>query len=260
MERKAKILLYDLEVSPLLGWTYQMWDARVIKLEDRQRLMSFSYQWYGEKKIHCETLEMQDTYKVDPKNDYLITKKLHDLMNEADIIIAHNGDRFDNKVSNTFFIFNGLTPVAPYKSIDTLKIARRHFKFAGNSLNALGDYLGVGQKTSVTHGDIWYDCYMNGTPKAWKQMAKYNNQDVELLRKVYEVLRPYMSNHPNLLRYENKSEGCPKCGGENLQSRGYYVTAACKYRRYRCNDCGGWSSRRIAVEKEYDVKPSYKSI
>lgn len=256
-QKPAKILIYDLEVSPLLVWTYGLWQANAIKQEDRQRLMSFSYRWYGEKKISSETLMGQDTYKVDPKNDTLIIQKLHKVMAEADLIIGHNSNQFDDKMANMFFITAGLDPIPPYKTVDTKKVAKRHFRFPSNSLNNLGEALGIGQKTDVKHSDIWYECFVLGSKKHWKLMATYNEQDVELTTKLYEKLRPFISNHPSLARIQNELDVCPKCGSDHLQSRGYRVTNISRYRRYQCQTCRGWCSARLSIPKDYDIKPKY---
>lgn len=255
-ERKAKILIYDLEITPTLGWTYGLWETRVIKVEKNPYLMCFSYRWYGEKKTHNFALPDFSTYGIDPENDYLIVKELWKLFNEADILVAHNANKFDNKVATAFFLEHGLTPPSPYKSVDTLQVARRVGRFGSNSLNSLGDLFNLGQKTAITHGDLWYRC-LHGDKKAWKDMVKYNNQDVEVLYNLYEKLRPYMTNHPNIGRIENKIDICPKCGSENVQHRGYRVTNVSKFRRAQCQDCGGWCSMRLATPAIDDVKPTY---
>jgi DNA polymerase III epsilon subunit-like protein len=65
-------------------------------------------------------------------------------MDEADLICAHNGDAFDIKKINSRLIVNGFKPPSPFKTIDTLKIARRVFKFDSNKLDNIGRYLSRG--------------------------------------------------------------------------------------------------------------------
>ena len=92
-------------------------------------------------------------------------------------------------------------------------------------------------------------------------MKVYNEQDVTLTIKLYERLRPWILNHPNMARIENRPEACPKCGTEDkMQARGYRVTNVGRYRRYQCQECFGWCARRTAIEKEYDIKPSYTNF
>lgn len=257
-ERKVKILIYDLEITPTLAWVYGLWNTNAIHVEKNPFLMSFSYRWYGEDKTYNFALPDFDTYKVDPENDNLIVKELWKLFDEADVLIAHNAARFDNRVATAFFMEHGLKPPSPYKTIDTLQVAKRYARFGSNSLNNLGNTFNIGQKTTVTHGSIWKKC-LDGDMEAWSDMVKYNNQDVDLLYKLYEVLRPYITNHPNLARLQNKPDSCPKCGedGENMQRRGYRVTNVGRFRRYQCQKCGGWCARRIGLKDDEDIKPAY---
>ena len=178
-------------------------------------------------------------------------------MSEADLVIGHNSDQFDNKMSNMFFVSCGLKPIPQYKTVDTKKVAKRYFRFPSNSLDNLGNYLGLGRKSEVKHSDIWYECFVLGSKKHWKLMAKYNEQDVELTTKLYEKFRPFINNHPNMNRLANEMDLCPKCGSEHLQSRGYRTTNISRYRRYQCQTCGGWCSARLALPKDYDIKPKY---
>lgn len=256
-ERKAKILIYDLEITPTLGWVYGQWDTNVIRVEQQPYLMSFSYRWYGtDEKTVCRALPDTQTYKLDPRNDKLLVRELWELLNEADLVIAHNANRFDNKVAAAFFLQRGLYPPSPYKTIDTLQVAKRYFRFGSNSLNNLGEILGLGQKTQDTHGSLWYDCVL-GDKDAWDKMKKYNDQDVNLLEKIYEKLRPWISNHPNMARIENKPDACPKCGSHRLIRKGQRTTNVSRYFRYKCKDCKGWCSDRTAFRKDEDIKPSY---
>lgn len=256
-EREAKILVYDLEITPTLGYTYGLWQTNVIKVEQQPYLMSFSYRWYGDKtKTICRALPDMETYKVDPTNDYLLVKELWHLFDEADVVVAHNAARFDNRVATAFFLEHGLLPPSPYKTVDTLQAAKRYARFGSNSLNSLGDLFNLGQKTKETHGGLWYDC-LQGDKKAWAKMKKYNDQDVNILYKLYEKLRPWITNHPNIARITNRPESCPKCGSHKLQQRGQRTTNVSRYFRYHCQDCGGWCAGRQAFRKDEDVKPSY---
>ena len=58
----TNILLYDLETSPLLGWAYQIWDARIIKVEEQPKIMSVSWKWLGD--TGCRTRRPSGTTKT----------------------------------------------------------------------------------------------------------------------------------------------------------------------------------------------------
>lgn len=231
---KPRILIYDLEVSPTLAWTYGLWKTNVIKVEQNPSIMSISWRWYGEDTTHHESLASIPRKKGTSSNLALI-KLIRGLFDDADILVAHNANRFDNKVAVASFIRYGLTPPSPYKTVDTLQVARSVARFGSNSLNSLAELFGIGSKTKVAHGDLWYDC-LKGSKEAWDKMRIYNNQDVDLLYKLYEILRPYIKNHTNLGDLSGERGTCPKCGSAKLEKRGI------KYQKqtYQCKDCGGW--------------------
>ena len=241
---EPRILLYDLEVTPILGWTYKMWEANVIKMERDSYIMCFSYQWLHEGVVrNVAQPDFGLNYATDPHSDQVVVEELWRLMDDADIVVAHSANRFDNRVAMARFLEWGLGPPSPYKSVDTLQAARRYFRMASNSLNALCEQLMLGSKPKETHGSLWRDC-VDGDMKAWKKMKKYCNQDVTLLAKLYEELRPYIANHPNVGGYSGERDVCPRCGSDSVQNRGVAHTATCTYQRFVCNDCGAWSRTR----------------
>jgi len=247
----AKILYYDIETAPNLSYVWGQYEQNVIDHEREWYMLCISYRWEHENKSHvCSLIDFHDAYKKDPENDYHVVKKLWDLIDEADIIIAHNGDRFDMRKANARFVYHGFGPTSPTKQIDTLKVARRYFMFNSNKLDHLGEHLGIGRKVSTGGFETWAGC-MRGDDKSWKIMIKYAKQDVDLLRDVYMKLRPWMTNHPNLNVYSD-NDGCPTCGSSNMQRRGYRYTQVSAYQQWVCNDCGSWSRTRLA---EREVKP-----
>ena len=253
--KEPKILLYDIEVTPMLGWVYGTYNTNVIKVEQHSYLMCFSYRWLNSKKTNnIALIDFPARFKKDSKDDYDVVRELHSLLNEADIVIAHNATGFDNKVATGRFITHNMRPPSPYRTIDTLTVARSKAKFSSNKLDILGQQLQLGRKSKETHGQLWQDC-LQGDQRAWKKMIKYNNQDVDLLLALYKRFLPYISNHPNL-GVITQREGCPKCGGRKLHSRGQRYTNTGMYRRLQCMDCGGWCAERLSDKDEYE-KPMY---
>lgn len=256
--RDPRILIYDLEVTPMLTWTYRRYDANVIYVERESYVMCFSYKWLGEKGIKCVAqTDFPEAYAKDPYSDLELVKVLWNLIDEADIVIAHNASKFDNPVTNERFLFHKMMPPSPYKTIDTLLVAKRQFKNSSNSLDNLCEKLGIGTKTKDKHADLWHDCVL-GDKKAWKKMIRYCKKDVQLLEELYLRLRPYMPNHPNVALLSEKLDGCPKCGSDKIQFRGLQVNNTAVYRRVACQDCGGWSRVRIADKEQ--GRPTYVNI
>lgn len=229
---KTKILLYDIEVTPSLGYVWQKWQTDVIKFHNEWELLSFAYKWLGEKRtIAVGTNKFTEEQLI---------LRLWELFDEADVVIAHNGDAFDQRMVNKKFLEYGLTPPSPYKSIDTLKIAKRYFRLLSNKLDDLGELLKVGRKVKHEGFELWLKC-MRGEKAAWAKMLQYNKQDVVLLERVYLRLRPWITNHPNVGDLSQLDGVCPKCESPNLTKRGFQPTRTGLKQRYVC-ECGGWCS------------------
>jgi DNA polymerase elongation subunit (family B) len=241
LEKDAKVLLFDIETSPMLSYTWGMWEQDVIEVEKTWYILSFAAKWLGGKKTEVYGLCDFKGYRSDKSDDRHLVEKLHKLLEEADYVIAHNGDVFDLKKANARFIFHRIPPTKPYVSIDTLKIARRYFKFESNKLDDLGQYLGVGRKLPHTGKHLWFGC-MKGDMKSWRKMKAYNVQDVLLLEQVYLAMRGWSKNHPNLNVVSRKVNACPKCQSTNIQKRGFVLTRTSEAQRYQCRDCLGWCS------------------
>jgi hypothetical protein len=242
----AKILFVDLETAPSLGYVWGKWEQNVIEFEKDWYVLSAAYKWAGEKQVHVFGLNDFPEYQKDKENDKALMEALWEVLNQADIVIGHNLDNFDVKKANARFISHGMPPPSPYKTLDTLKLARSVFKFDSNKLDELGKYLGVGRKLVHTGFNLWKQC-MAGDPQAWKLMKKYNAQDVILLEQVYNLMRPWAKSHPNVNQGEFQS--CPKCGSAKVQRRGFIYTLLRKKQRYQCIACTGWySGPAIKVE------------
>lgn len=236
-EVNRNILLLDIETSPNLGYSWGKYEQNIIQFEQEWIILSFSVKWLGDKKTYVYGLDDFHTYEEDRYNDELLVRKLWEYLDEADIIIAHNGDQYDIKKINSRFIVHHLDPPAPYKTIDTLKLARKHFKFNSNKLGDLGETLGLGSKEETGGFKTWLGC-MNGDSKSWKVMKKYNKQDVILLEDVYYKLRKWSTNHPRV--GGPSGTNCPTCGSDKLQRRGYALTATSRKQRIQCQSCSSW--------------------
>lgn len=239
MNKDLKVLLFDIETAPNLAFVWDKYEQNVISFERERYLLSFAYQWLGNDRVFVKALSDYPRYKKDPHNDRDLAWDLRQLFDEADVIIAHNGNKFDIKMANAAFAIHGFKPPSPYKQVDTLMVARSKFRFNSNKLDDLGKLLKVGEKVNTGGFGLWAKC-LQGDMSAWKKMKKYNKHDVELLLKVYLILRPWMTNHPNL-NLGHEVNKCPACQSNKLHSRGYGYTLTTKYQRLQCQSCGKWS-------------------
>lgn len=231
---KPKILFYDIETEPNLAYVWGKYDQNVIAYKKEWEMLSFAYKWQGDKTVKCVS---RNQFK--DKDDKAVVKELWKLFKEADIVVAHNNDAFDQKKTQARFIYHGFEPPKFLNSVDTKKIAKRHFMFNSNSLNDLGTYLKLGTKLHTGGFDLWLGC-MSGDSKAWKKMREYNKQDVVLLEKVYNKFLPWCDNHPNLALTKQKNKEdilCPACTSDKTQFVDVYVNARSIKQINKCNDC-----------------------
>ena len=248
MGNSPKILFWDIETAPTRGWVWRNYEDNLIRTDHDWYMLSFACKWAHSDDIKVFGLDDFPTWKKDKEDDRELVNKLWSYIDEADILVAHNGDQFDIKKANARFIIHNLSPPSTYKSIDTLKIARANFKFGSNKLNDLATYLGIGEKLAHTGAHLWFGC-MNGDPEDWKMMKRYNVHDVKLLEEVYYRLRGWHKTHPNINLYDH-TDGCPKCKSMNIQKRGFEIKVATKRQRFQCQDCGGWFSGGPPIKKD----------
>lgn len=240
----SRIILYDLETSRTQVEGYgNRWDFKVVKFTKQSELMCYSWKELGEKHVHFVS-------RYDFKTYHDFVKSLQALLDSADVTIAHNGGSFDDKMSNRFFVTEGLLPPKPRKTIDTKREAKRWFRFDSNSLDDLGYFLGLGRKESIGYAHL-EDDYMSGNPsrQTVKLLKKYNDQDVKLLEAIYLRMLPFMASHPNLGDLNGVDGICPKCGSDNLHKRGFNRKRSGVTQRYQCQSCGGWCSEASIKKK-----------
>lgn len=256
MQNQPKLLFYDIETSlqpvavfSLLHNDYI--DPKSILAE--RYIICASWAWGDGKVEAVSVLDDPKRYKKDPHDDYHVVKKLHEVMAQADVVIGHNSDHFDNRYVNTRILAHKLPALAPYASIDTYKVAKSRFLFNSNKLDYLGKMLGVGRKIDTTSG-LWMRV-LNGEAKAVRDMIRYNKQDVLLLRDVFKKLQAYIPNYIN--RELFGGEGCPRCGSTKIQSRGVHRAISRVYQRFQCQECSGWF-RRVVNYKS--VQPKYRVL
>jgi hypothetical protein len=238
MSEKARMIFIDLETAPSLGFSWgPKYETSVIEYKKDWYLLAYSYKVAGESKVYTKCLADYPGYRKDLENDELLVNDLWKIFDEADILVAHNGDSFDVRKANTRFVTHGLPPPSTFKTVDTLKIARKVFRFDSNKLDDLAKYLGVGRKLPTTGAHLWFRC-MAGDLKAWRLMRRYNAQDLVLLEKVYYLLRSWSPTHPQVNKGQHGA--CPKCGSINIQKRGLSYTLLRQKQRFQCLSCRGW--------------------
>lgn len=191
MPDEVKTLLLDLETSPNIAYSWHgKFEVNLIEFIEESNILSFAWKWLGEKEVQCKSNRL---YSKDYKNNKRLIGELHKLYSQADFVVGHNLFAFDDRVANTDILLNGLPPPPAHKVIDTLKVARKFFRFNSNKLDDLAHRLGIGRKLPHTGFSMWKGC-MRNDPTSWALMEKYNKHDVDpLLEGVYLKFLPWIN-------------------------------------------------------------------
>ena len=247
----AKILLFDIETAPMEVRTFQTWGVNITPnmIKRDWFVICWSAKWLFEDKVFSMRQTKKEVLSGDDKR---IMTGLWKMMDEADIIIAHNLNKFDRKKSNTRFLKHQLHLPSSYKSIDTLQHCRKQFAITHNRLDYIAkDFFGIEGKLKNEPG-LWDRC-VDGSVEDLKKMSVYCDQDVHVLEEVYLNIRPYIQPHPNVgLHIASEVEVCATCGSSKLKWEGEYHTGVNSYREYRCK-CGaiGRSRRSNLTENKH---------
>jgi len=240
------ITILDIETAPLEVYSWGLWNINVglNQIITEWSLLSFAAKRLGEKAVqYCDNRS-----EPNPRSDIGLMTELWEVLDEADIIVAQNGRKFDIKKINARFAMLGFSPPSPVRVIDTVLEARRKFGFTSNKLEWLSAHLTCAKKSQhkkFPGFELWTEC-LAGNLAAWNEMKKYNIADVVATEELYLKLRPWMDNHPNVAMYSTREcESCPKCGSDDIQRRGSVFTNMGEYSRIRCNGCSGWSRARL---------------
>lgn len=245
MQKEPVITVLDIETASIQAHVWGLWQQNVglNMIKEDWRILSFASKELGNPEVTYIEARVANQEKK-------LLRAIWNVLNKSDIVVAHNGKKFDLKKINARLIANGFGPYSPVKVVDTLLEVRKVAAFTSNKLEYLTGLLTSEKK--LKHGkfpgfELWKEC-LAGNPEAWDEMKEYNIQDIVSLEELYLLLRPWMAEHPNLGNYQDNDDKdtpvCPKCGGRHLHKRGVQRTQVGQYQRYQCLDCGGWSRGR----------------
>jgi len=235
-----KVLVYDIETAPMLGYVWSMWDNNLglNMIKHDWYVLSWSAKWLGSDE--STVMYMDQRYAKDMEDDRRILEAMWELLDECDIVITQNGKKFDQKKLNARFILNGMQPPSSYRHIDTLQLAKRHFGFTSNKLAYMTDKLCTKYK-KLDHAKfsgfaLWKEC-LDGNLEAWDEMELYNRYDVLSLEELYGKLMPW-DNSVDFNVYRDETDTICSCGSKNFMKNGYRRTNTGIFARLKCKKCG----------------------
>lgn len=225
----AVIKFWDTEFTPNKGFFWGLWDQNIAPsfIEESQRMLCYGVKTYK------KPVSVVDE-RVGRKE---MLTQLRDELTGVDLLVSWNGAKYDTRMANREFVKEGLTPPAPYKEVDLMRIVKQRFAFPSNKLDYVAQELGVGKKVDTGGFGLWKGV-MAGDEAAWKKMRRYQKQDVVLLEELFEILKPWIRMpHPVT---DKAGLVCRNCGGTHLQSRGVSKTLQGEYPRFQCMKCSTW--------------------
>jgi hypothetical protein len=242
-----RILFLDIEISPSLATVWGLFNQNIglHAVTGDSEVLTWAAAWDGDEYV------LHDGLHLSTKREMI--EAIHRLLDEADVVVTYNGDRFDLKILNKEFLELGLAPPAPYISIDLYKTVKKYFRFLSNKMDYVCRRLGIPGKVKHRGHQMWLDC-MAGKKSAFREMSAYNIHDVVMLEQLFGWLRPWITK----LNYSvfNQQLCCPRCGSGLYQSRGpRYSTTRGMYHRYQCKKCKGWFRGNRAVKQTVKFIP-----
>lgn len=180
---QGKVLIYDIETSYNIGKFWRAGYNLNINPGDiihERAIICISYKWLGEDQVYSLTWDKNQC-------DKFLLEQFIPILDEADMIVAHNGDRYDLKFIKTRALKHNLKMLINYKQFDTLKVAKAKFMFNSNKLDYISKFLGAEGKIS-TEMKLWDDIILRKCPKAMIEMLTYCEEDVRQLEIVYNAL------------------------------------------------------------------------
>lgn len=208
-----KVLIYDLETSYNIvkswrvGYKITLPHYSVIK---ERAIICVSYKWLGEDEVYNISWDKD-------QDDRFLLEQFIEVLNEADLIVAHNGDNFDLKFVKTRALYHRLPMLPFYPQFDTLKTAKHYFMFNSNKLDYISQFLGYEGKIH-TEPELWDRVILGQSKEALQEMIEYCNMDVIQLEKVYKELVTWdkPKQHVGQLVNEDKNSS-PYSGSKNLE-------------------------------------------
>jgi len=233
-----KRLFYDIEVSPDIGFFWGSGSKIFISPDNiikERAVICICWKWEGLDEVN--SLEWSDW------DDSNMLEMFMDIALQADELVAHNGDNFDEKWIRTRCLLHGIEMPPKLVSFDTLKAARKHFRFNSNKLDYIAKLLGVGQKISTSF-DMWKDICLGteSASDAMDAMVEYCKMDVLVLEQVYKKLIQYSEPKTNVGAHEGFGRySCPRCGSDDISHWQVRSTkAGMKKHSMKCRSCKGF--------------------
>lgn len=195
------------------------------------RTICVAWRWQGQKRVNFASEWGQGRDEM--------LRRVWDVYNKAEMIVGHNVDSFDTKTLKGEWAMMGLTPPSPWKTYDTLKVARRELRLESNKLDSLCQRFGLNAKTDRYSVEM-ARAAVAGDKAAQRQIRAYNEGDIQASEDLADFLRPWHRSHP-IVGNPADERVCTRCGSTDLTlSDKRYRAVVLDYGMLLCSDCGAW--------------------
>ena len=237
----SKVLLLDIETSPILAYVWQLFDQNIPlnMVKEDWSILAWSAKWLDQPASKIMYADQRNAKNIN--DDKQLLQGIWKLLDEARVVITQNGVSFDLKKLNARFILNGMKPPSSFRNIDTKQLASRKFGFTSNKLEYMTNNLCKKYK-KLKHKkfpgfELWTEC-LKGNKAAWKEMEAYNKYDVLSLEELYKKLAPWDSSIDFAKMTDQPENPVCSCGSKKFTKYGFRFTNTGKFQRLRCEECG----------------------
>jgi hypothetical protein len=252
---RVRRVFWDIETSPNIGFFWRPgWKITIDpdNIIQERAVICICWKWEGQKKVHSLKWNRQKPHGGD---DRKMIQEFVNVIEQADEMVAHNGDKFDMSWYNGRHLVHGLEPIPKSKTVDTYKMAARNFNLNSYKLDYLAKIL-LGEGKIHTDYSMWKKIVLNNDESEMKKMIKYCKKDVALLERVWNRLRDYSesSTHAAVNASGNVRDRwkCQHCGSDNVKTSKRCVTAKGMLRwQMRCHACGRYYTVADLVHRWY---------
>lgn len=275
-KKVPRILIYDIETTPLKGWLWRCGDitmrhAQLDVAYNEYGIICIAYKWLGDNKTHI-------------LSDENMIVEFDKVVKQAEVTLGKNSDRFDVKHINTQRLMQNLPPCPEWMDTtdDLEKQLRKYFVFPSMSLDYISNLFGQGGKVKMEFQDwidianynqfdriqqvlhpilgvfsrisilkeaiakiLYKDSHVNIVKKglkAFKKMLYYNKKDVDdteaaLIRVLPHIKLKY--NHS--VRKECRC--CITCGSTQITADKVIHKGKTRYQQFHCEGHGGYAGK-----------------
>lgn len=232
-------------------------------------IICIAYAWYGDDEITV----LNWGNSIDHERNMIA--EFDKIIEQADIVIGKNSDRFDNKHLNSQRLLLGLPGKSEWTrhTDDLEKHLRKHFWFPSYKLDYFDKVTGGGGKVSTSF-DMWVDInwkrimdlagnnqhtrkvveLLSGIPGdvmyesgecALEDMVYYNAKDVADTARMLQTLLPHieLKYNANVVHNADDRPRCRHCGGLNVIVARTKPQGKTLYREFKCKDCNKYAGR-----------------